>query len=588
MANGLLGKKTVNAADTEMVYTVPSAKVATFNVNIINNSADTANVFMYISSDTYQSADFSTFNVTTDAYASSYKARQQISQGLVNVIVTEALPAAAVTNKTALTDHTAGTTTYTDINSAIKGNPVWFYRGDKVYVRDANTGATRTLNAYSTNSGASHSPSNFGFTSGDNILFAPAVDGQILIAYKKGGTQHNKHGTYRTNSGNWATNWNVGKGGTINCISGVKCTAANSSERFLMGMSSGNVYFSTNTDPAADSQYVGPLTLPSSVSSGKMMGAVTTNESTNIRKLFIVFDNAYVAYIECGNDAGPTTLSLSFAFPSGLVAANVIDVFVEGTALCLLSDTWVKHTTSDYGVNWATSPYYAEQQYELTVAADAAGANKFAVQGVLSPELELVRGATYVFQQLDATNNSHPFSLSTTADGTHGGGVVYETGQVWYQGNPQTDSNHEFTRTTHTQWKDNFNSHNTEPRLTYYTVPSNAPDTLYGYCHTHSGMGFKISVVNAPSVSGEKWLNTQTIWDSTGDATKKIDLFFDGTRKNRIKRFNAITSGDLYDKAGLTAGGVLERTAVMASAGEQVIVKSDKDDVIVRVHGIEE
>ena len=49
MANGLLGKKVVNSRDVELVYTVPNARTATFNVNVLNNGAASANVNVYVS-----------------------------------------------------------------------------------------------------------------------------------------------------------------------------------------------------------------------------------------------------------------------------------------------------------------------------------------------------------------------------------------------------------------------------------------------------------------------------------------------------------------------------------------------------------
>ena len=93
--------------------------------------------------------------------------------------------------------------------------------------------------------------------------------------------------------------------------------------------------------------------------------------------------------------------------------------------------------------------------YTVTVASYGGG-NKFHILGIPQNTLELMEGNTYVFSYPSA----HPFALSTTSDGTHGGGSEYTTG---------------VTRDS---------SANT---LTY-VVPTGAPQ-LYYYCTNHSGMG---------------------------------------------------------------------------------------------------
>ena len=93
--------------------------------------------------------------------------------------------------------------------------------------------------------------------------------------------------------------------------------------------------------------------------------------------------------------------------------------------------------------------------YTVTVASYGGG-NKFHILGIPQNTLELMEGNTYVFTY----PSGHPFALSTTSDGTHGGGSEYTTG---------------VTRDS---------SANT---LTY-VVPTGAPQ-LYYYCTNHSGMG---------------------------------------------------------------------------------------------------
>jgi len=109
------------------------------------------------------------------------------------------------------------------------------------------------------------------------------------------------------------------------------------------------------------------------------------------------------------------------------------------------------------------------QNYNITVANVGAG-NKYYINGVLQTTFAISRGSTYTFNQSDSSNVSHPYRLSTTSDGTHGGGVQYTSG-----------------------WTDNGGGAGTD-LISTFVVPANAPDVLYYYCQYHSGMGGQINV----------------------------------------------------------------------------------------------
>ena len=119
--------------------------------------------------------------------------------------------------------------------------------------------------------------------------------------------------------------------------------------------------------------------------------------------------------------------------------------------------------------------------YTVTVASYGGG-NKFHILGIPQNTLELMEGNTYVFSYPSA----HPFALSTTSDGTHGGGSEYTTG---------------VTRDS---------SANT---LTY-VVPTGAPQ-LYYYCTNHSGMG---GTANTPAT-----VNNQVQVTTTNAGADNID-----------------------------------------------------------------
>jgi len=104
--------------------------------------------------------------------------------------------------------------------------------------------------------------------------------------------------------------------------------------------------------------------------------------------------------------------------------------------------------------------------YVVTVVNS--GGNKFAIDGVTTPILTMVRGSTYIFDQADATNDNHVIQISATAAGAN---VAYATltGTAGQAG----------AKTT-------------------VVVPHNAPGYLYYNCTAHgAGMGKSINIVDA-------------------------------------------------------------------------------------------
>ena len=110
-----------------------------------------------------------------------------------------------------------------------------------------------------------------------------------------------------------------------------------------------------------------------------------------------------------------------------------------------------------------------EKTYAVTVASGTNNygtGNKYFLDSVVSPTIDLVRGGYYTFSQSDSSNGGHPLRFSTTANGTHAGGTEYTSG---------------VTATSN---------------QVVFQVPSDAPDNLYYYCANHSGMGGSITVRN--------------------------------------------------------------------------------------------
>ena len=109
------------------------------------------------------------------------------------------------------------------------------------------------------------------------------------------------------------------------------------------------------------------------------------------------------------------------------------------------------------------TPSPSTTTYTVTVASYL-GSNYFYIDGSRAAALTVTEGQTYKFDQSDSSNSGHPLRLSTTSNGTHGGGSEYTTG-VTTNGSPGNAG-----------------------AYTQIEVASGAP-TLYYYCTNHSGMG---------------------------------------------------------------------------------------------------
>lgn len=107
------------------------------------------------------------------------------------------------------------------------------------------------------------------------------------------------------------------------------------------------------------------------------------------------------------------------------------------------------------------------QNFSIKVSNNT-GSNKYYVDGSLSMPTTLHSGFTYVFDQTDTSNGSHPLRFSTTPDGTHGGGSEY-TSNVSVSGSPGSTGS------------------------TTITITDSTPSTLYIYCSAHPGMGMAVS-----------------------------------------------------------------------------------------------
>jgi hypothetical protein len=156
--------------------------------------------------------------------------------------------------------------------------------------------------------------------------------------------------------------------------------------------------------------------------------------------------------IEKGNSMDPNIIGSNFTVPE--IAGNL------GSATVITDGSVPSPSPSP-------SPTPSPTTYTVTVA-NYLGANYFYIDGSRAATLNFTEGQTYKFDQADSSNSNHPLRLSTTSNGTHGGGSEYTTG-VTTSGTPGSSG-----------------------AYTQIEVAVGAP-TLYYYCTNHSGMGGQIN-----------------------------------------------------------------------------------------------
>ena len=167
---------------------------------------------------------------------------------------------------------------------------------------------------------------------------------------------------------------------------------------------------------------------------------------------------------------------------------NYVENFTSGGNLASFDSngiTWDYGTGNEWwnlsGKNYLSWNWNAGETdsatYTVKVVSDSGNKYRFNDFGTSAVTLDLAEGGTYTFDQSDSSMSSHPMQLSTTANGTHGGGSAYSTG-VTYQLDGST--------VTASAFISGFSS--ASSRKLIITVAASAP-TLYYYCYYHSGMG---------------------------------------------------------------------------------------------------
>ena len=200
--------------------------------------------------------------------------------------------------------------------------------------------------------------------------------------------------------------------------------------------------------------------------------------------------------------------------------------------------------------------------YTVTVATGnnvySNGANKFYIDGAVSPTLTLTTGTYAIFDQGDETNDTHYLRISTTPNGIHtAGGLEYVTDDrgdtlVTYEGTPADLDNIILETGTNgggiLLYEDETEiGYEIAPRVIFYVSPDLAGKSLYYYCNNHSGMGGNISVSNVTSYMMLDNGNT----DSSNTGTNQVNL------ENPTRQGDQFLSGEIILGANSGAKGIV-------------------------------
>ena len=198
-----------------------------------------------------------------------------------------------------------------------------------------------------------------------------------------------------------------------------------------------NIIVTDNENPVISNM---PTNISVTTSVGENSAIVTWTEPT-------ITDNVAVTSIVKSHNSGSsfnvgtTTVTYTVEDANGNQTSNSFNVVV--TLPELLPNTFV--------VTVSGGKYYIDGQGPVQT-------------------LTLTRGTTYNFDQTNNTNASHPLRISTTQNGTHGGGSQYTNGFITNGGTAGST----LTST--------------------FSVPIDAPNALYYYCANHSNMGGAIII----------------------------------------------------------------------------------------------
>jgi len=295
---------------------------------------------------------------------------------------------------------------------------------------------------------------------------------------------------------------------------GLQLTGSGVANVSMKGVIQANTLLGSNSTTLATSEaikaYVDTQGSPANTSTSNATYTSGNNTLTFTRDNSSTFDVELTGLSGASNVAtlGDTTIT-------GLAAADIVAASntTHYRNLGLSGDITATANNTDLITTVGSLKVTPDKIQGANVIITVSG-GKYYIDGTQQEPLRMVPGVEYYFDQSDNTNSSHPLRLSTTPDGTHGGGSEYTT-----------------NRTT-------SGSAGNAGAYVRFVLPMDAPDTLYYYCTAHSGMGGRVEVKDS-----NKYTN------SSGS------VFSGNVYANNVVVSNDLSVGDVVISGNLTVSG---------------------------------
>jgi hypothetical protein len=199
--------------------------------------------------------------------------------------------------------------------------------------------------------------------------------------------------------------------------------------------------------------------------------------------------------------------------------------------------------------------------------------NKFYLNAEYKPELDFIKGYTYVFDQSDPTNvfypnptgganNQHPlFFSSDDPDGDTGTGTEYTNGVKYILDDIEV---------TRTKYEADFQR--ATDRRVVITVDISTPETLYYYCSNHTGMGNEITVSMPGTGTGSASVSASS---TAPEEPENGSVWFNADNGNLYVYLVDVDSGQWVQPSIPIADSLLDLGIEDGEAGEVLTANGD-------------